>query len=86
MKRLLILMALIAGISSASFPSDAMAGRTERAYRRGYYDAYYGGYRRAYRPRYYGRPRVVIQTPGVQVGYGNGYYGNGYYYNSPYVW
>src|SRR5258707_1228706 len=90
MKRLLILAALIGGISLASFPSDAMAGSWERGYRRGYNNAYFSGYRRAYRPRYYRQPRVVIQTPGVQVGYRNGYYGNAYYgngyYSSPYGW
>jgi hypothetical protein len=80
MKRLLILVALIAGTALASFPSDAMAGRWERGYRRGYNAAYYSGYRRVYRPRFIGRPRVVVQTPAVQVGYGTGYY------YSPYVW
>jgi hypothetical protein len=87
MKRLLVLVALIAGAALASFPSDAMAGRWARAYRNGYAPMYYngayynGGYRWTNRPRYYyGRPRVVVQTPGAQVGYGAGYY------YSPYVW
>jgi hypothetical protein len=84
MKRFLILAALIGGMSLASLPSDAMAGRWDRGYRRGYNDASFRGYRRVYRPRYYGYPRVIVQAPGVQVGYGNGYYGNAYYSNGYY--
>jgi hypothetical protein len=83
MKRILILAALIVGTVLASFPGDAMAGRWGRAYRQGYAPAYYDGgyYGRVYRPRYYyGRPRVVVQTPAVRVGYGPAYY------YTPYVW
>ena len=86
MKRLLILAALTAGLLVTSFPSDASAG-WRRAYRRGYYGGYYRGYGYGY-PGYYGRPRVIVQAPGVQLGYGGGYYPNagypGGYYGSPY--
>jgi hypothetical protein len=99
MKRILILAAVIGGLTFAGFGSTANAGYVGRGgYHGGYgHVGYRGGFGRGYgyggwgRPYGYGYgPGLVIGTPGIGIGIGTGYgypapyAGYGAGYGSPY--